>query len=545
MGDGTYLRPFGLNFEECHGAPRRIRNGVLVTNWLHSPQRYLVLDNHVAAHWGARSVVDLAMADKVETVSMAWSPKISLDNIGSLLALGNKAGDITIWHVTDPNNVCCVKSWKSSSDSWIIRLSWSPWTIENDRYVSILSYASADGIVHAHKIKFDSKSPLEGIEVSENIMCSSVQTLHPCTMMRWSPTITQNITQPNTLAFSRGNRLNVWFPEADKTITWRKPIAKAIADITWDTFGEKIFVFFMDGKHSVLRVQEEELVVDEESVEFIYHEIISRCHVQARTNITQDEGEGDNANADDEGGDEETSGGVAGGKLQLHIVSGDRSVDGLQLSTLYYVTSPFHMEFQRERFQSCTVVFSKAHKSVQDQLAKTLFEQLDRFIRLPNAALTRNPSYQLWDIGLLIGESAQANESDMRYMNQLLGVLNTKVFQSRQDIEALSKRETLPDPTTTTESRLQMMIYSEPSIAADRVSVYLRDMLRNWLGSSAIKNQLEQRAAEGESRIRKHCTKTILKLFSEISSATPNPQPGSELEVQMNGRHQRRFMSKY
>ena len=126
----------------------------------------------------------------------------------------------------------------------------------------------------------------------------------------------------------------MWLPESNKIITWRRPIAKVIADITWDTFGERLYVFFMDGKHSVLQLQGEQLVIDEALVEFIHQEIISRCHIQARTNITQEEGEGDNANADEEG-EEESGGGIVGGKLQLHIVSGDRSQLGFQLATSY------------------------------------------------------------------------------------------------------------------------------------------------------------------------------------------------------------------
>ncbi|KAF9092665.1 hypothetical protein BGX27_001761, partial [Mortierella sp. AM989] len=441
-------------------------------------KKYVVLDKHIAHHWRAKETVDLAMADNVESSSISWSPKISLNNIGSLLALGNKAGSITIWHVTDPSDVRCVKSWKSSSDSWIVRLSWSPWMIEGDRYVSILAYASADGVVCAHKVKFNCESPLETIEVSDNIMETSIQTLHPCTIMRWSPIITESATQTNLLAFSRGNRLNVWLPESGKIILWRKPIAKAIADITWDTYGKRLFVFFMDGKHSVLRLHEEELIVDEESVEFIHQEIISRCHVQARTNIIQEEGETENTNADDEGGDEETGGGMG-------------------------------------------------------QTIQTLFDQLDAFIRLPKGALTRNPTYHLWDVALLLGESAKANENDTEVLDHVLSILNTNVFQPREDVQALSKRETLPDTSTTLESRLQAMIFSDPSIAADRVSVYLWDQLRNCLKSGMIKNKLEQRAADGEVRIRKHCTRTILKQFEEESSKTPVPQSDSELDVQM------------
>lgn len=79
----------------------------------------------------------------------------------------------------------------------------------------------------------------------------------------------------------------------------------------------------------------DELVVDEEYAEFVHQTIISRCHMQTRTNITQDEGEPDSTNAEDEGGDDEASGAIGNSKLQLHICSGDSSAASLQLATVY------------------------------------------------------------------------------------------------------------------------------------------------------------------------------------------------------------------
>lgn len=110
-----------------------------------------------------------------------------MNGIGSLLALGNKAGHIMIWHVGSPEAVQCVKSWKTASDNWIVRLSWSPWIVEGDFHTSILAYASADGVVQACKVKFNSTTPLDGIEVSEDVMNFPSQTLHPCTILRWRP----------------------------------------------------------------------------------------------------------------------------------------------------------------------------------------------------------------------------------------------------------------------------------------------------------------------------------------------------------------------
>lgn len=491
--------------------------------------KYITLDKHLASYWGVDREVNLVTADQVENVSMAWSPKISVDNIGSVLALGNKTGHITIWHVKNPETVRCVRSCKTASDNWIVRLSWSPWTVEGDCHTSTLAYASADGTVQARKIKFNTKSPLENIEISEDLMGYN-QTPHPCTVLRWRPIDAGNVHEPNILAFSKGNRIHVWIPTLNETRMWRRPIAKAIADITWDTFGKSLFVFFMDGKHNVLRLENDGLVVDEEYAEFVHQTIISRCHMQTKTNITQDEGEQDSTNAEDEGGDDEASGGVGNNKLQLHVTAGDSSAAILQLATVYHVTSPYHMEFQRERFQSCTMVLSKAYRSFQKDLGQALLKRLETFIRLPNSVLTRNPAYHLWDILLVLVESPQASIEDPRFEQGLLGVLEGSFSISQDDILTLAQRETLSDNNTALEPRLEKAIFSETNITADRLGTYLWSHLKDSRTSTLFKTLLKHRSEDAEGRIQRYCILAILKLFNEASAAM---QPGDGMDLQL------------
>ncbi|KAG0327434.1 hypothetical protein BGZ99_007654 [Dissophora globulifera] len=411
-------------------------------------QKFLTLDRHIAQHWNSGAEIDLQMADRVESASLAWSPKINLDNIGSLLALGNKAGHITLWHVVGPNNVRCVKSWKAASDNWITHLSWSPWMVEDNTYVSTLAYATADGVVHACKVKFQSSDPLQDIEVSDNLMDPN-QSLHPCTILRWSPGNTENADMPNMLAFSKGNRLHVWLPESSKVLTWRRPIAKAVADIVWDAHGRKIFAFFMDGKHVVLHRHDAELSVDDDSVEFIYQTIISRCHVQSKTNVTQEEGDGDNANGEDDGaGDEEGGGGLPNSKLQLHVNSGNHSAYASQLATLYYVTSPFHMEFQRERYQSF---------------------------------LTRNPAYHLWDLLLLLSDRFSSNENGYSLLQQLFQVLDMDTSTPSSSIVTIVKRETIPSRDTSTVSSVLLFHHDDKELLtlAERTYGLLKKLMQD------------------------------------------------------------------
>jgi len=139
-------------------------------------------------HWEATPEIDLDMADKLEMVSVAWSPKILAGQEGSLLTLGNKAGYIMIWSVTNADRIHCVKSWKTWTDSWIVKLSWSPWTLEGKKYVSILAFASADGLINAHKITCDPLDPLGSLKVSDALMSDPPRSAHPCSVLRWQPT---------------------------------------------------------------------------------------------------------------------------------------------------------------------------------------------------------------------------------------------------------------------------------------------------------------------------------------------------------------------
>lgn len=69
--------------------------------------------------------------------------------------------------------------------------------------MSMLAYATADGQVRVREVKFNPESPLEGIDVSRNVMDVPNQTLHPCTVLRWSPTsyeVTNNCSPNNHAA---------------------------------------------------------------------------------------------------------------------------------------------------------------------------------------------------------------------------------------------------------------------------------------------------------------------------------------------------------
>ncbi|KAF9935315.1 hypothetical protein BGZ67_003448 [Mortierella alpina] len=482
------LTTHGIGILEC----------CLVADRMLSYQKHVTLDRYITAYWDAEQEVDLEMADKIECVSLAWSPKIFVNDIGSLLALGNKSGDITIWNVVDPQDVRCVTSMDTSGGTWVTQISWSPWMVGEGSYVAMLAYSLADGTVHVRKVRFNPTAPLENIDVSENIMDLPAQSLHPCTVLRWSTTLPEAGDRPNNLAFSKGNRLYIWLPETNRVLVWRKPIAKAISDISWDAFGTKVFVFFMDGKHSVLNVLDDDLRVNEDHVEFVHQHIISRCHLQSKTNLTQEDGE-----ADDDGGDEEAVSGGVGSKLQLHIVCGNRSAEGFQLATAYHVSSSFHMEFQRERFQSCTMMLTNTYKDVSEQTGDVLLKRLAAFIRLPNAAVM--------------------DEDD------------TSLTES---MRTFARREVMEGNSASFKSRLESALFSDVSVNADRVNLYLWSQLKPCSLRGDTNILLQTRAKAAEARIRRHHTRNILKYFLERFAAIPTAELNNQLESRINERDQ-------
>ena len=112
-------------------------------------------------------------------------------------------------------------------------------------------------------------------------------------------------------------------------------MAKPISEIAWGNLNNRIYVFFLDGKHDILRLASPEFVVDEECTEYISQALISKCHIQIKTNIMQEDDD-DNANGEGEGGEDDATGGSTRSRLQLHILGGDQSAQGTQLATVYW-----------------------------------------------------------------------------------------------------------------------------------------------------------------------------------------------------------------
>ncbi|KAG0280264.1 hypothetical protein BGZ96_001614 [Linnemannia gamsii] len=178
------------------------------------------------------------------------------------------------------------------------------------------------------------------------------------------------------------------------------------------------------------------------------------------------------------------------------------------------------MEFQRERYQSSTLTLSKAHKTLQGAPADALFDRLDTYIQLPNAALTRNPAFHLWDMLLLLGESWKASDTGSNDLERLMAILSNKTKKAAVTLVKLSKRDALVDTNTCLESSLKGTLFSKTTMNSERVAIYLYEQLKRCELEASVVERFEHRVHDAESRVRKHVTGSVLALFNEASATS-------------------------
>ncbi|KAG0338285.1 hypothetical protein BG000_004284 [Podila horticola] len=263
----------------------------------------------------------------------------------------------------------------------------------------------------------------------------------------------------------------------------------------------------MDGKHGVVRVLENSLELDNEYTEFVQENIIAKCHIQNTSNVAGGEEEDNDDEDDDEDGGTSVS-----SKLQLHIIAGSRALQGSLLSYVYYVTSPFQMEFQREKYQSSTVAFPKIIKDFQHSAKKYLFKRLEHILHVPGIALTTNPAAQFWELLLYCGEYINS-EGDPLLMQELLCTLTAPETMANDRAGKFLEHEALMGSVASPEEELERTLFDDPSRNADRACIYIWSRLQTASGMDVITSALKASVATAEKKVRRHQIQCNLNLF--------------------------------
>ncbi|KAF9167496.1 hypothetical protein DFQ26_004450 [Actinomortierella ambigua] len=492
-----------------------------------SPTKYLTLDAHVLKLWKApKKDLQTKMADMVETVSIAWSPRTgALGAGGSLLTLGNQAGYITLWNIVDPTNIRHLKTLQIAGENvWITQLSWSPWFVENGNNASYLACGLSNGrisVLKALRTSTDRATTLDDISFSEDLFKDNRFDLSQCTGFAWSYQEPQMATKGGKLCIAKGNRVYIWNPETDTMASWRRRATFPITHIQWSNGNTKIIAMFYDGKAFALDFKDdklEESPSDSSDSTFLSQNVIGRCHHQTNgTKDDDDEKGGKDGDAGDDGDEDE---GDTAGSAHLRILSGDSSPDGYCTAFVYFFQNPGAVKQKQNAVLLLTASRSDPPTSDDTPVFDHILSDLEELLKTPSLALAKNPSHYLWNTLFYITNLNNSQLEKLHVADKLL-----RVFDDSSQMEVDTPRTQVEHPNQagfSVEDKLLYAMYHDAAISSERAIFYLWTHLKPLSLPEPFKKRLEERAVKSTARIRAHVTGLILDQFAQqVSEARP------------------------
>ncbi|CAG8652366.1 9304_t:CDS:2, partial [Paraglomus occultum] len=250
-----------------------------------------------------------------ESISLAWSPQCFCKGFMplSIIALGSKAGIITLWSYTiDANLVYKIDACRS----WIITLEWSRWwTTDEDTFTSLLIVGCLDGSYSLWKITLCyRRSELPDQEEDELVINAEKGTVlleadkrEPC-LIKW---FKDKRNQRDKLAMSKMSTLFIWAPalpvydnfESVMPITFDFPDTVLIAGISWNNDGTRLCAFSLEGKQWILDISDSGISINKAATERLRKNVEDQLK-DAFRKVMADEKDSENESEDDEGDDE-------------------------------------------------------------------------------------------------------------------------------------------------------------------------------------------------------------------------------------------------
>ncbi|KAF9971667.1 hypothetical protein BGZ73_005298 [Actinomortierella ambigua] len=487
-------------------------------------KKYLTLDKHVAKLWKAtKEDLQPEKVDLVETVSVAWSTQ-GLG--GSLLTLGNQAGYVTLWNISDPTNVQHIKTLQVAEEGvWITQLAWSPRFIDNDNRASYLACGLSNGRIAVFKAQLISKdlgATLDNISFSEDIFKDRQFDLSLCTGFSWSYQDLQMSTTAGRLCIAKGGRIYIWNPQTDAMVSWRRRTTYCITHIQWSEGNTKIIAMFYDGKAFVLNVMEdmlEESPSDSRDSTFLSQNVIGRCHMQ--TSISKDDDDEKGGKDGDAGEDGDEDEGDTSGSAQLRILSGDSSPDGYCTAFVYFFQKAATVRPKQSAILFLTASRSDPPTAEDSSVFDHILSDLTRLLNTPSLALAKNPSHYLWNTLFYIVNLDTHQFEQLHVADKLL-----ELFDESNQMEVDSPPSEAGHAShagTSIHDRLLHAMYHNSAITSERAVFYLWTHLKPLALPASFKARLEERASKSIARIRAHVTGLVLDQFTQQVSEGARP----------------------
>ncbi|CAG8444643.1 3440_t:CDS:10 [Ambispora leptoticha] len=363
-------------------------------------------------------------SDEMLSTSIDWSSRCfpAGRDPFSIIAVGSKAGTITLWR-SYKNNIEFIHKFKAH-DSWVVSMSWSLWVeLDDCTHAVNLVTGCVDGSVSLWKILFslpildeeNDNDLINTIKVSSELQKPLLiaDSLIP-SIIKWNCDMDDNIDR---LAFARGNKLYVlnapspFLLNTDKCVYLENSfsLSMSITGMNWNYNASQLRVFSVDGKHWTFDVSENSMSINQDVTDFISQMIDEICLDQINNDDVLDQDEKEVEEDEDIGERKPLFYGV------------DASANEFFISRMISQTEN---EYVTDKVDNSYLSLCLAEEENSSEISLSLISRIKNILKNNRFILReKSPRYQFWDILEYFDAERQYNDQDSSF-NCLLKACN-------------------------------------------------------------------------------------------------------------------------
>ncbi|KAG9299588.1 hypothetical protein G9A89_020759 [Geosiphon pyriformis] len=352
-----------------------------------------------------QSSIPKILTDEMSSMSISWSPQCFsvYHSFFSLIALGSKAGIITLWSYTKTTDH--INTFKAH-DSWVVVIAWSRWEQDSDNTcLSKLITGCVDGSISLWNIKLALSNNSTGLQLPEvTVELQQILTKKDYvvpSVAKWFFTMGHGSDQ---VAVAKGTKIYIWNISSSLVQIIAEPVElnnfffspMSITGLSWNHNGSQLRVFTVDGKHTAFDIVNNTIHMNDYFTEFMSEKVDEICFEQLM-NLDDDEIElGLEEEEEDDDDDDENNEDIVNSRTLFY--GADGSANGLYISMIFGMLSQIDMEYVTDKADNAYLCLFLIEEEDLAQFKVTLITRLKEILDNPYLLLEKTPGYLLWDL---------------------------------------------------------------------------------------------------------------------------------------------------
>ncbi|ORX50659.1 hypothetical protein BCR36DRAFT_351824 [Piromyces finnis] len=443
--------------------------------------------------------------NKIETMSADWSPYNNNDNL-SLIALGSKAGVITIWKFE--NDIKYFTSIKAF-DNYVYSLKWTDWYFtEDDKAFIYLFAGSSEGELKIIKFSIDWKTKkcnikTKLIETNDGLIISIIELAED-----------YNYDGKYKMAIVKGSVVKIFDLDLKSDYYYRKetiktiniPYIMTIGSIQFYNYDDTLRIYTMDGKAIDISATDDKLVIkNDNTLSFLkaifYHPVDN----QEETEINKTQSFLDFV--------EENS-------AVPRYFGAQKSINELCDTVLYITYAPKAMNYRTSGSSYCYLLFYANYvlKNNSENFETNVLKNIDHWLEDELIFQKYTPSCLFWDVIQYLENLKNNNEeaSEKFYKKVIDHLMTYNIHQKYiDDIVPISFTKEEIKNTSYCISKLSKQLYRNKKINSLKLINSFIQSVKFLLQESHTKKveEIKQRNVE---IIHNYFTRNFLRLYFKI-----------------------------